>query len=472
MNLTVREINALQGFEPKSVEPVAEMKLKGISTDSRSVLPGELFIAIRGENFDGHGFVADAFARGAVCAIVDHAWTSSSDRPCIIVEDTTKALGMIARLYRRKFSLPIIAVAGSNGKTTTKEMMTAVLRRRYRVLSTKGNLNNQIGVPQTIFRLRPSHDIAVVEIGTNHLGELKYLCDILEPTHGIITNIGHEHLEFFGDLDGVAGEEGELFKYLGKSGIAFVNADDERVVSLSKRVKHKIGYGFSDKRASIQGKMSGIDARGCFNFAIKMKGKKPFAVDLAVPGKHNMANALAAAVAGLSFRVPANEVRYALGKFSGFSKRMEVFTAGGVKVLNDTYNANSDSVIPALETMQIMEARGKKIVVLADMRELGACSEKEHRRIGEAVEEMGFEYLLTYGSEAKYLYEDAGVKHKYYFARQDELSEKLCGLVSAGDVVLIKGSRGMKMENVVAVLRKYLKSFRKSKTQELNARAN
>jgi len=472
MNLTVREIAALPDFHPKNIDSVIDKKLRGISTDSRSVLPGQLFIALRGEKFDGHDFIAGALESGALCAVVDRKWKSSAKQPLIVVEDTTKALGMIARFYRRKYSIPVIAVVGSNGKTTTKEMITAVLRKRFRILSTKGNLNNQIGVPLTILQLKPAHQLAVVEIGTNHPGEQKYLCDILAPTHGALTNIGHEHLEFFGDLNGVAKEEGELFKVLGKSGTAFVNIDDARVVAQAKPVRKRVTYGFLDSRAAVRGKLLKVDDDGCFKFAVTEKGKKPFAVHLSVPGKHIMANALAAATVGLSFRVPAREIRQALEKFSGFKKRMEVFTAGGVKILNDTYNANSDSVVPALETLQVMKVRGKKIVVLADMRELGSSSIEEHRRIGRTVGNMGFEYLLTCGSDAKYICEEAGVEHKFFCDSREQLSETLCGIVAAGDAVLVKGSRGMKMENVVVTLRNYLKSLRKSKLQSLASSLN
>jgi len=472
MNLTVKEMTAIPHLRTLNTVPVAAKKIKEISTDSRQVHAGDVFIALRGENFDGHNFVRETLKNGAICAVVDNKYTPGSGEALLVVDDTVKALGNIARLYRRKFSLPVLAVAGSNGKTTTKEMIAAVLRKKYRVLSSKGNLNNHIGVPQTLFLLKPSHEVAVVETGTNHFGEIGYLCGILEPSHGIVTNIGREHLEFFGDLDGVEKEEGELFRYLGNEGTPLVNQDDSRIARLGKNLKRRITYGFTGSRAAIRGKQIGVTAAGCFTFSVHQKGKKPFSVSLNVPGKHNMENALAAASVGIAFGVPASKISAALGKFSAVSKRMEVSAVAGVTILNDTYNANSDSVITALETLQSMNVKGKKIVVLGDMRELGARSEQEHRRIGRTIGEMGFAHLLTHGSDAKYIYEEALVQQKEYFVTQDELSADLCNLVSTGDAVLIKGSRGMKMENVVVALRNHLESARLQKTRSTSKRVN
>ncbi|MFI5251551.1 MAG: UDP-N-acetylmuramoyl-tripeptide--D-alanyl-D-alanine ligase [Bacteroidota bacterium] len=466
------EIIALPHFHAQNVDAVVHKKLKGISTDSRSINRGELFIALRGENFDGHKFISQALNRGAVCAVVDRKWISENKEPVITVPDTTKALGIIAQLYRRKYAIPVIAIAGSNGKTTTKEMVTAVLQRKYNVLSTKGNLNNQFGVPLTLLRMKPSHELAVIEIGTNHFGELQYLCNVAEPTHGTVTNIGHEHLEYFKNLNGVAKEEGELFRFLSNSGTAFVNADDDRVVRLSKRVKSKLTYGFQNKRADIYGKVIGVNSKGCCEFAVKSRAMRQFSVKLAVPGNHTMMNALAAVSVGISFKVPVKDIQSALGNFSGFDKRMEIFTAGGVKILNDTYNANPDSVRSALQTLNTMDAAGKKIIVLADMRELGESSITEHKRIGSMIGEMKFDYLLTYGSDAKYIYQEADVVHKFYSGKQEEITKRLCVMVTPGDIVLIKGSRGLKMENVVAALRKNLEERHSSKKRSFSSIAN
>jgi UDP-N-acetylmuramoyl-tripeptide--D-alanyl-D-alanine ligase len=452
MKLSLSDLLGIDHAAMWNIEGLKSKSFADVSTDSRSVKEGELFVAIRGESFDGHQFVESAFRRGAVCAVVDrhanvHAYRK---RPFLVVHDTTKALGGLANVYRKKFNIPFLAVAGSNGKTTTKEMITKVLTSRYSVLSTEGNLNNQIGVPKTLFRLNRRHDIAVVEIGTNHFGELEHLCSILDPTHGLITNIGREHLEFFRSLSGVARAEGELFDALGPAGTGFVNADDPRIGTIAKKLRRKVSYGFT--AGNVRGNLAGIGRDGCAEFLVKPRARRAFRVALRTPGLHAAVNALAAAAVGLSFDVPPDEIARMLGTFSGVGKRMEVLNAGGLTILNDTYNANPDSVLTALRTLEGMKTGGKKVVVLADMLELGDSSRSEHERIGKAVGAMGFDFLLTYGTKAGAIHESAGMRAKRHFRNKEELSRTLLALVSAPDIILIKGSRGMKMEEVSAAL--------------------
>ena len=457
MTLAPDALLSIEYVRKRNLERLGRRTFSGVSTDSRTVKQGNLFVALRGENFDGNAFVKQAFAGGAICAIVDERADDEPfrEKPHVIVRDTTRAFGELARFHRRKHSIPIIAVAGSNGKTTSKEMISSVLRTRYSVLSTRGNLNNQVGVPQTLFRLKPHHEIGVIEIGTNHAGEIESLCNILEPTHGIITNIGREHLEFFQDLDGVAKAEGELFDALGKSGTGFVNVDDPRIVAEAKRLKRKKSYGFS-KRPRVKGTFLALDDRGCAQFSVKEKGKQAFRVELTMPGKHAAQNALAAAAIGLSFGVSRQKIQGALKKFTAVGKRMEVVRAGGVTVLNDTYNANPDSVLSALETLASMRCSGRKIVILADMLELGTASQSEHEQIGRAIGRMGFEFLLTFGTMAKFINKFAEVNLKLHYDQKNVLSEYAAELASPGDLVLVKGSRGMRMEDVVLFLQERL----------------
>lgn len=426
-------------------------RFRDVSTDSRKVKVGSLFIALRGDRFDGHEFVASAFGSGATCAIVDRRADTErfKNRPYLVVRDTMQALGALAQCYRRKFDIPVIAVAGSNGKTTTKDMIAAVLKRKYRIQSTSENLNNQIGVPHTIFGLKPAHEIAVVEIGTNHPGEIKYLCDMLEPTHGLITNIGREHLEFFRTLDGVMREEGSLFRKLGSDGIGFVNADDPRVVRLARHLNKKVVFGFKGRTKHIAGRRFHQSDRGETIFSIKAMGRKSFEVKMDIPGRHAVANALAAATVGLSFGVPNVEIRKALAAFRSSDKRMEINRWSGLIVLNDTYNANSDSVRAALETMQKYPHSGRKIAVFGDMLELGARSAGEHRRVGRMVNELGIDVLLTFGKQARIIHDAAVVKNKIHFEQKESLCAHLDRLLSQGDLVLVKGSRGMRMEDIV-----------------------
>jgi UDP-N-acetylmuramoyl-tripeptide--D-alanyl-D-alanine ligase len=457
--ITAHDLQKLTGAELVNKESLKRRPVAGVSTDSRAVRTGDLFFALKGEKFDAHAFIDAVVAAAPAGVVVHRTWASKNEQyfrtfPCafILVDDTTIAFGELARIYRRKFDIPVIAIAGSNGKTTTKEMVTAVLRTRYDVVSTEGNLNNHIGVPQTLFRLGSAHDAAVVEIGTNHFGELEYLCRMAEPTHGLITNIGKEHLEFFGDEEGVAKEERELFRYLNSNdGIAFVNCDDPHLVQECGTGKRTFGYGVNSK-AELRAKKIVINELGQASFnAVWQRKDVSFGVELAVPGIHNVTNALAAAAVGLKLKVKPKKIAAALNGFISASKRMEVLSQNGVIILNDTYNSNPDSVLAALRTLKSFTNTGRKFVVLGDMRELGDASKREHTNIGVVASEMTFDGLFTFGPFSKYTSEAYGVSARHYDSKE-ALAEELRRTVTGGDVVLIKGSRGMRMEDVVATL--------------------
>lgn len=453
MGLTIGDVLAIPSVGRLNAGTLKPSRVAGVSTDSRVIRRGDVFFAIRGEKFDGHRFILNAFEKGASLAVVDERCDVAvhGSKPLLLVRDTVASLGELAARYRREFDIPIIAVAGSNGKTTTKDMMAQVLKRRFAVLSTQGNLNNQIGVPLTLFQLKKRHEIAVVELGTNHFGEIRSLCRIVQPTHGLITNVGREHLEFLVDSKGVATEEGALFDFLGTTGTGFVNVDDRWVVRRSKVLKRKVTYAFSRAGVHVQGKFLGLDRMARGLFSVKAKRKREFLVRLSAPGEHLVGNALAAASVGLFFKVPAAAIQRALGRFRPASKRMEVHTLGGVTIIDDTYNANPDSMLAALETLKAMDSRGRKIAVLGDMLELGKKSEVEHRRVGSAAADSA-EYLLTYGSNARYIHDASAVRMKFHFDQKNVLSEYLAELAAPGDIVLVKGSRGMLMEDVVRFL--------------------
>ena len=454
MTVTLNDLQNIQHIATYNLDTVTAQSAMGVAIDTRTIKAGEIFFAIRGNNHDGHSFITDAFNAGAACVVIDQNAdrTIFLDKPIMVVRDTVKSLGELANLYRKKFSIPIIAVAGSNGKTTTKEMIASVLSTQYDVLKTEGNLNNHIGVPLTLFRLQKNHEIAVIEIASNHFGEIKYLCNIVSPTHGLITNIGHEHLEFFKTIQGVAREECELFKCLNKSGVAFVNLDDPFIKSESSSIKKKILYGFSGINRKISGTIIEYSDDGCATLSIHPKNQKLFRIKLSVPGKQMASNALAAAAVGLTFKIRAKNIQIALKNFSTIDKRMETVRLNGITILNDTYNSNPDSVIAAFETLQSIKTNGNKIVILSDMLELGASAKKEHERIGKLVSKYGIEYVLTYGQFAKLIYENANVKMKAHYDQKNILAEYAAELITDQDVVLVKGSRGMKMEDVVTFL--------------------
>lgn len=454
----------LQVKHLRSEELDAPRTFTGVSVDSRNVPTGSLFVALRGEHLDGHNFLSNAVKAGAKAVIVENKWAEMNPSflkalPAakLVVEDSVRALGELARNYRRLFRIPVLAIAGSNGKTTTKEMIKVVLEKKFAVLATEGNLNNHIGVPLTLFRLENRHKIAVVEIGTNHPGEIRYLCSVLEPTHGIITNIGREHLEFFHSLDGVSKAELELFEWLKThrpgEGVIFLNKDD---ASLSKRIRaphNVVSFGFSRKELDVRGTGLHVNENAAAQFTVEANKKLHIEISLPVPGIHNARNALAAAAVGISFNVPAAKIQHALASFSAASKRMETLHVDGITILNDTYNSNPDSIRAAIETLQAMKVTGKKIAVLADMLELGKSSEQEHRAVAAMLKPAGIEYLLTYGPLSRAIHDASTLQFKIHYEQKNILSEYLVELLGAGDIVLIKGSRGMKMEDVVTFLK-------------------
>ncbi|RPI06542.1 MAG: UDP-N-acetylmuramoyl-tripeptide--D-alanyl-D-alanine ligase [Ignavibacteriae bacterium] len=464
MKLTKSDILAIPHIKAIGFDGLKTLNIKGLSLDSRTMKPGELFIAIRGDQFDGHNFISKSIEGGAACIIVERRWADvntsmmvSINIPRLIVENTLQTLGKLANLHRRKFDLPVIAVGGSNGKTTTKEMIRSVLEMKYHVLCTEGNFNNHIGVPQTLFRLEKKHEIAVVEIGTNHPGEIDTLCTILEPTHGLITNIAREHMEFFGTLEGVAKSEGELFVWLEKHhGLIFVNADDKHLVRLSKKNKKTVRFGISAREVSIKGSIESYNADAQAQLRVRPKNKKAFEFTVGVSGEHNAKDALAAAAVGLKFNVPAADIQKALASFQSADKRLHLQRIGHMTVLNDTYNANPDSTLAALATLREMKPTGKKIAVLADMLELGHHAEQLHREIGESASRSGVDILLTFGRLSKSIHDAATVETKAHFENKSALADYLVRTLADGDIVLVKGSRGMKMEEVIVHLSEQL----------------
>jgi UDP-N-acetylmuramoyl-tripeptide--D-alanyl-D-alanine ligase len=444
-----------------------------ISTDSRSLKKRDLFVALVGERFDGHDFVANS-ASVVAAALVNESWLARQKNPelsipLIVVEDTLRAYGDIAAAHRSSFSIPVVAIAGSNGKTTTKELVADVLATRYDVLRTEGNLNNLIGVPATILRMTNKHTAAVIEIGTNTPGEIERLSEILQPTHGVITNIGAEHLELLGSLDGVADEEGALFRYLDASGgTPFVYLDDPYLSRIARKLRRLVTYGRTT-RAHVRGRIGKLDANGAPSIEItdtRRASARTLAVQLSTPGLHTATNALAAAAIGLTLKVSPTRVKSVLESFTprtyaaGYARLAVVRSPIGTTILNDTYNANPDSAIAAFATLRAMKPGrgGRRIVVLGEMKELGASSASEHARVGREIAKGGkIDRVMFFGDEMRHAHAaitataGATVASTYY-ENKTQLAADLTSELTPEDIVLVKGSRGMKMEEVVAAI--------------------
>jgi UDP-N-acetylmuramoyl-tripeptide--D-alanyl-D-alanine ligase len=462
--LTKKELSEV-GQVIGTVERVTQPKAV---IDSRKIVGGEIFFALKGERTDGHNFVEEALRRGAALAVVSRAWYEENQEKffdkLLVVPEVLSALHALARLYRRKFAVPIVAVGGGSGKTTTKEMIAAVLRTSYNTLATEGNLNNHIGLPLTLFGLREATEIAVLEMGMNHKGEMLELCAIAEPTHGLITNIGKAHIEFFGTLEAIAEAEGELFEWLGKSGgTAFVNADDAWVMQVADKVMQKMLYGIvtpahPNRREvlDLYAEEIGLDERGRPTFKLATQEAEEV-VKLRMSGRHNITNALAAAAVGLNFGVSLAQVKTALENFeiNPALKRMAVYERQGIIIINDTYNANPESMRSGLQTLKSMKHSGKKIAVLGDMLELGALSESEHALLGEFISQLELDVLFVHGEAMKATLDAAKVQTKQHFESKAQLAESLKELLQPGDAVLFKGSRAMKMEEVIEMIQAY-----------------
>lgn len=433
-------------------------EVRRICTDSRRIQRGDLFIALRGERFDGHAFLREVAEKGAAAVLAERAglpagWTAC---PAILVKDTRRALGRIASYYRMQFGIRIVAVGGSNGKTTTKELIASVLRQKFNTLWSEGSFNNDIGVPLTLLQLEKSHEAAVMEVGTNHPGELMPLVKMIQPRHGVITNIGREHLEFFRDVAGVATEEGTLAQMLPVEGKLFVNGDDEwteRIVVRTHATAVRVGFG---ARCDWRARNIRLDGQGAtFRLeAPRADFSGNYRINLV--GRHQVTNALFAVAIGAEFGLEPAEIERGLSECQPPRMRMQVWESNGVRLLDDTYNANADSMIAALETLQALPCKGRRVAVLGDMAELGAQSEPAHEEVGRRAAELGIGQLFAVGTMAPILARGAragGLNRVLEFSDVDSAASPVRQFLKSGDVVLLKASRASRMERIVEALK-------------------
>ena len=442
-----------------------EQRFTGISTDSRTLRPGNLFVALTGENFDGHQFLDQAVGQGArgVVVCLQEAKNLDTGRlqvSMVGVADTLGAFGDLASFWRRRYPLTAVAITGSNGKTTTKEMVAAILGRSWKVLKSEGTFNNLVGLPLTLLQLDDSYQAAVVELGMNQPGEIRRLTKIVRPDVGLITNIQPAHLEGVGSLDGVQSAKGELFAGMAATASIVVNRDDPRVVALAASFPgHQVGFSTGSVSAEVVlEEIVSMDHKGS-RFLLKIAGKT-HEMHLPVLGRHQLSNAVAAAAVAWSLGLPVSSIAEALATFQPVDRRMEVLSLlGDIYIINDTYNANPGSMAAALETLMRVKKQGKAIAVLGDMLELGTDSDALHRQVGSIAAQEKVDHLLALGPQSPHLLAgaaEAGMETELITQGTDhrELALQIHRLLVAGDWVLVKGSRGMRMEKVVEYLLK------------------
>lgn len=430
-------------------------EVSSVSIDSRRIKKNQLFIAIKGDNFDGHDFLDEAFERGATSAIVEKIPENKKiyeGKLLIRVSSTEKALADLAKEIRHSNkNLKLAAITGSNGKTTTKEMTYSILSVNHNVLKNTGNFNNNIGLPLTLLNLEKNHEMCVVELGMNDFGEIRYLTDIADPDIGAITSIGRAHLEKLGSIEGVAKAKGELVEKFGSDNIFCVNIDDPRILSISRNIDcKKIHFSLDSKQAEIHAsdiKRNGFES---MNFKIHVNDQTA-SLRLRGIGKHNILNSLCASSIAHAMGCSIEEIQAGLERYIPTQMRLEVLeTPQGFTVLNDSYNANPDSMIKGIEELVTYRNKNKVIAVLGDMLELGAKSIEEHRKLGQYLSKSKVDVVLALGKESQYIIEGLNGSSKgFYLENHEEAAKLLKELAVPGDVVLVKGSRGMKMEKVI-----------------------
>lgn len=419
-------------------------EITGICTDTRNIKQGCLFIAIQGERFDGHDFLGEAEERGALAAVVKHAVKNISI-PQFVVADPVLALAKIAAAHRQNYHCPVIALTGSNGKTTTKEMISAILPLPSH--ATKGNLNNHIGAPLSVLQLSEQDRYAVFELGANHPGEIAHTVAIVHPDVTLINNIAPAHVEGFGSIDGVAHAKGEIHQGLTTSGTAVVNDDDAYAHFWDELLYDKKVIRFSTEHpADVYAQDIQLNKGGCGEFSLILPNGRTN-IQLQVPGLHNVRNALAAASCCHAVGIGAKDIQKGLNNFKGVNGRLTmVLGKNQSTIIDDTYNANLRSVLAALEVLA--ERPGKKIFAFGDMGELGSWAMQHHQEVGLAARRLGIDLVLTYGSYSKLTTESFGIGGQH-FVNQDELAQNLLEKLSPDTVVLVKGSRSSAMEKIV-----------------------
>jgi len=437
---------------------VDDINYRQISIDTRTLKKGDLFFALKGEIHDGHAYIPRAIQKGASGVVVNMDWyfqnsneNLSPEVPVVVVEDTLEFLQKLAHWHRKQFSLPVLAITGSSGKTTTRQMIVEILKQKYRVVHTEGNKNNHIGVPLSLLKIDSSDEIAVFELGTNHPGEIKFLSELTAPTAGLVTNIGKGHIGFLGSLEEVYREKSSLFQEIPADGTIFLNMEDSFLKNYQRSDVKVIRVG-REKHYEVYGEIIEADEFQRITFRLLDQVD----IHLNIPGRHQFLNALLSTAVGVFFNVPLADIKHALENLLPAKQRMEILEKNGLIIVNDAYNANPDSMRAAIDYVSQLSFNGKKILILGDMLELGKYSREEHQELGRYLAHHPVDYVLLYGPQSVYIKlgletEAANVESRWFDSHR-ELAEFLNELVAEGDVILIKGSRGMVLEKVLDYL--------------------
>lgn len=452
-------------MEPRTVQFIADAcageirnldpsgLVRNVCTDSRAIQPGDLFVAVPGERFDGHDFLEDVLQRGAMGVVASR--DKAGVIPCIAVEETRVALGRWAARYRSDFNLPAVAVAGSNGKTTTKELLTAVLRQRFETVASAASFNNDIGVPLTLLSIESKHQAGVFEAGTNHPGELRPLLEMIRPRIGILTSIGREHLEFFGDMDGVLREEGLLAEVLPSGGLLAMDGDGYGAESLSRRTSAKVARAGFRPENEWRILSAHFDLEGTHFTLESPQAEFSGAYSIKLLGAHQALNAVYAIIVAAELGLNRAEIQRGFDRCTGAKMRLQLRRMDDFVVLDDAYNANADSMNAALETLGEFPCAGRRIAVLGDMAELGASSAPAHEEVGRRAAERRIDFLFTVGKNAALMAaaaRNAGLREIVELPGAEPAGPALKEIVRPGDVVLVKASRSARLERIVEYL--------------------
>lgn len=450
-NMTLENIAQACGgqlfYMKKSLE---DKTAEGIAIDSRKIEPGFIFVATKGERVDGHRFIPDVFAKGAL-AVICESLPESDMGPCIIVEDSFMALKQAAAFYRQQLDVKVVGITGSVGKTSTKEFIAAVLAERYRVHKTAGNYNNEVGLPLTISGIRDSDEIAVLEMGINSFGEMHRLSEVARPDICVITNIGQCHLENLIDRDGILRAKSEIFDFMNPQGTVIVNGDDDKLATIHEVYgKAPVTFGMDPSNQIWADRIENLGLFG--SRAVLHMGQETLAVEIPLPGSHMIYNAMAAAAVGRQFGMSTEEIAAGIGHVEAVAGRSHLIKTADKVIIDDCYNANPVSMKAAIDLLAM--AKTRKVAVLGDMFELGEGELDMHAEVGLYGAEAGIDCIICVGSLSKAMY-DAAVKaggNAFYFETKDAFMEMLPSFIQPGDTVLVKASHSMEFEEIVALL--------------------